>query len=587
MVLDIALPLPMKRRSFFSVLTAVVVTCLLISLAGGGWLLAHSPLALLRGAPEPIPTAAMFVPKQAPLMAALLVNPDRVLALRQLLAHPGDRRQTRIELQQFQQGLLADADLNYEKDIKPWLGDELTLAVTTLDIDRDQSNGSAPGYLLAVKTKDAERAREFLQLFWQKQAIAGTDLQFEQYQGAQLISGQLPVGQREGQEASLPIASATTSLATAVVGRQFVLFANSPKVLRNAINTVQVRELGLVSDRGYQRALGSLMADRIGLAFVNLPQLVAWTERSPQSTAQTNGAQTDGAQMPYESVAVAWGLDRQGIVAETALVTAPGPALPDANGSLSQPVSSLKYIPATSPVVAAGHDLAELWASINRGLEGYGLAQVIRKPLQNWQQRWQLDLVQDIFAWVKGEYALGLIPTPAAPPDWVFVVNRADSPDAATAIAHLNDIAKQQGLTTIELPLQDHTVSAWTRLSAAAPGKTTDLALQANVAAVHASLGDYELFTNSVAAMDQVLQAKSLADTATFDQAIAPLLTPNNGYFYVDWPQGKTLLESRLPLVQVLELAGQPVFSHLRSLSLSSYGNQAGIQRGGLFIRLS
>jgi Protein of unknown function (DUF3352) len=580
----------MKRRSFFSVLAAVVAALVLSSVIGFVGLWAQSPLGLLSGAPQGNPTAAMFVPKQAPLMAALLVNPDRLVALRQLLARPADRRSARTEFAQFQQSLLADADLIYETDIKPWLGDEITLAITSLDSDRDPGNGQQPGYLLAVKTQDAERAREFLQLFWQKRAIAGTDLQFEQYKGAQLISGHLPIlrAPQSNADASRLPTTAPPLLATAVVGRQFVLFANSPKVLRDAINNVQAAELSLVSDRVYQRALASLTGGRIGLAFVNLPQLAAWHGQAPQATK---------AVATYESVAVSLGLDRQGMVAETALVPTPGRAItPDQESLLTKPVGALQYIPTASPMVAAGQDLAHLWAGINQGLSGYdAIAQLINQPLQDWQRRWQLQLTQDIFAWVKGDYALGLIPpvtAKSAPAlDWAFVVNRVDSPDAAAGIAHLDDIAKQQGLTAVALPLNDQTVSAWTKLSAAATrGKTaTNLNLQADVAAVHASVGDYELFTNSVAAMDQVLKstASPLASQPAFKRAIAPLLTPNNGYLYVDWGNGKATLEQRLPLLQVLELAGQPFFSHLRSLSLSSYGNQAGIQRGGLFIRLS
>ncbi len=599
----------MKRRSFFSILVAVVAALVLSSIIGFVWLWAQSPLGLLQGAAADHPTAAMFVPKQAPLMTSLLVNPDRLVALRQLLARPAERRLARTEVTQFQQNLLADANLTYETDIKPWLGDELTLAITSLDIDRDADNGQQPGYLLAMQTKDADRAREFLQLFWQKRAIAGTNLQFEQYKGAQLISGHFPIGtprrdadssrlpntepRRDADSSRLPVDSSQLPiedklLATAVVGRQFVLFANSPKVLRDAINNVQATELSLVSDRIYQRALASLTAGRIGLTFVNLPQLAAWTGHPAKATATP---------ARYESVAISLGLDRQGIVAETALVPVPDRALPAApENLLTQPVGALQYIPATSLTVAAGQDLAQLWTSINQGLTGYEpIAQLINQPLQNWQQRWQLQLTQDIFAWVTGDYALGLIPSasPQATPslDWIFAVDRADSPKAAAAIAHLDDIAQQQGLTAVTLPLNNQTVSAWTKLSAAANRRKTtiDLNLQAEVAAVHASVGDYELFTNSVAAMEQVLKSTtpSLTRHLAFKQAIAPLLTPNQGYFYIDWAHGKTTLEQQLPLLQVLELAGQPFFSHLQSLSLSSYGNQAGIQRGGLFIRLS
>jgi hypothetical protein len=71
-----------------------------------------------------------------------------------------------------------------------------------------------------------------------------------------------------------------------------------------------------------------------------------------------------------------------------------------------------------------------------------------------------------------------------------------------------------------------------------------------------------------------------------FQQATASLLQPNNGYLYLDWAASQVFLEQRFPVLKVLELAGKPLFSHLRSLTLSSYGEQAGVQRGGALIQL-
>src|SRR4028119_1620357 len=126
----------MKLRSFFYALAAGVVALLLIAAGGFFWLTSQSPLNLLRGEAVANPTAAIFVPKQAPLMASLLVNPDRLEAFRQLVARPLNRRRSRAELNQIEDTLLGNKGINYQRDIRPWLGDELTLAVTSLDFDR-------------------------------------------------------------------------------------------------------------------------------------------------------------------------------------------------------------------------------------------------------------------------------------------------------------------------------------------------------------------------------------------------------------------------------------------------------------------
>ena len=281
----------MKLRWFFYILAAGATVLLSIAVAGFFWLTSQSPLNLLREGAAANPTAAMFIPRQAPAMASLLVNPDRLEAFRQLVARPVNRRQSRAELNQIKDSLLANSDLKYQRDIQPWLGDEITLAVTSLDFDHNPENAAQPGYLLVVTTKNGERAREFLQLFYSKQAATSTeDLVFEKYKGVNLIYRRPLTSPTStiGRSQPLPIPETLTS---AVVGDRFVLFANHPKVLRDAINNVQAGNLNLQDDPEYQQMLQSITESeptnsqplryRIGLSFVNVPALAAWISKQP------------------------------------------------------------------------------------------------------------------------------------------------------------------------------------------------------------------------------------------------------------------------------------------------------------------
>lgn len=557
----------MKRRSFFTVLASVVVTLLLVGFGGLAWILAQSPLALLQGGAVSSPQAAMFVPPQAPLVASLLANPTKLEAFRQVLARPGDRRRSRQEVQQVIQSLLSGTDLIYRQDVRPWLGDEATWAVTTVDQDRDSSNGWQPGYLLALSTRDPVRSREFLQAFWQKQASAGKLPTFETYKGTQLIYGD----------------SAETQ-ATALVGDRFVLFANGPEVLKDAISNVQAPELNLLHSEAYQMVLETLTPKRIGLVYSNVPALAQWLNQQPDRPA---------AALPYTQGAIALALDRQGLVADTALLTSSDDTQ-TAQPQISTVPRALKYIPASSPLVASGQDLQALWQNLEQGLgEGGAIAAQLQQPLTQLQQRWGLDLATDIFPWVRGEYALALLPaTPAAEPDWVFVAERTNPLAVSEGLARLDTIAQAQGYSVGPLTLGKQTVSAWTQLAdeaAAKKAKATEPQLQAQVRGVHTTLGNYEVFATSVAAMERSLKAfqgKSLADLSQFQRAIAPLPTPNGGYLYLDWPQGQAWIEDSLPLVRVAELAAGPLFEHLRALTVSTYGSKAGLHHSAIALQL-
>ena len=594
----------MKLRSFFYLLATIVAGLLLTGTIAFFWLFAQSPLGLFNGS-RAQPSAVMFVSKQAPVMASLMVNPDRLTSLRQIVVKPSDRRQARAELDQFKQGIISTMGLDYRHDLQPWIGDEITVAVTTLDIDRDLENGQQPGYLMALSTQDSQRSREFLQVFWQKRAIAGVDLIFESYKGTKLIYGsdlKDPQDRSKSSRRSTQSAAQISpiSFASAVVGNQFVLFANSPKVLRDAINTVQATELGLASSETYQTAIAHLNQGRVGLVFLNFPQLAALNGKE-SALADELATKSEENSAIYESLAIAIGLDRQGLTAETALLTPTGEIA--ATPSTSKPVEALKYIPATSPLSASGVDLDQFWSRLSQGVSGYqNVAGLVDRPINALNDRWKLDLPQDIFSWVKGEYALGLVPrqdenlakNETALPglgDWVFVADKSVDQGAQLAIEHLDEIAKQQGISIGSLQLSDQTVNVWTRLSTANNAKKRNqkaLDVQAEVAGVHASVGNYEIFTTSVEAMSEVLKATQnpISKSKAFRQAIAPLTTPNNGYLYLDWETAQPLLESRFPILKVLKLAGQPFFDHLRSFTFSSYGSQPGVQQGSAFIKL-
>jgi hypothetical protein len=112
--------------------------------------------------------------------------------------------------------------------------------------------------------------------------------------------------------------------------------------------------------------------------------------------------------------------------------------------------------------------------------------------------------------------------------------------------------------------------------------------LEAQVQGVHASIENYEIFTTSIEAMDQALKGleNSLLKNDNFQNAIAPLPEQNDGYLYLDWATGGKFIERQVPIVQVVELVAKPLFDHLRSLSVSSYGIDNGVQRSKLFFRL-
>lgn len=558
----------MKLRSFFLILGTGAIALFLVTAGSLYWIITQSPLNLLGGGVEAYPQAAVFIPRQAPAMVSLLVNPEKLDALRQLSVPINQRRRSRQEWNEIKTNLLAKTGLDYQRDIKPWLGEEITLAITSLDVDRNPDNGVQPGYLLATATKDTELAKEFLQISFSEQAIASEIyLAFEQYKGVSIIY------QRPRTSTANP-----SIWASAVVGN-FVLFANQPQVLKEAINNAQAVSLNLDRASHYQAALKTIVQPRIGLAYVNLPGASAWLDQAPiPETPEVE-----------QTLAVTLSAQKTGVIAETALIGVNGES--DRIPGLSEPVKVLSYLPPDNIVTIAGKDLSGFWQQITAGLNPNSpLAQLVNQVVTSIETPLGINLAEDIFAWVKDEYGLSLVSQPGVNNfGWLFVA--AATPETESeidaAIAHLDDLARQQGLTVGEFTVDNTNITAWTKLKTAA--QPNSITLNADVRGAHARREKYVFLASSLKAIATALNSgnNSFSASPEFKRIVTSLPAVNDGYVYVNLAEGKSIVESQLPIVKVIELAAQSLFSHLRAIALTSQGTENGVRHATILFDVS
>lgn len=577
----------MKLRSFFSFLIAGVLALLGLSAGGFYWLTTHTPLNLLAGGPTTTPAAAVFVSKQTPLLASMLVNPDRLEALRQVFATPEERSRSHAEFEQIKKSLLANTGLDYTRDIEPWIGDEITLAVIDIDFDGGSNNAKQSGFLLAVSSKNVDRSQQFLDSYWRKQSRADKTVQSEIYKGVQINYKQVPIANKKPSPISpfnplsLPKTTLPPSFATAAIdgssdsgtNPSFVLFANSPTVIRDAVNNVAAANQNLNNSPNYQKAFQQLTQGRIALAFVNQPQ--SQTEQNPH--------------ISLNSLAVAVGVNRRGLLAQTALVTSRENT---ASPTLSEPVKALQYIPSVSPFAVASTDLRNFWADLSSAVSTNAeVSKLVDRTFADIQQVWGVNLQQDIFNWVQGEYALGLLPNSSNSADWIFAAEK--SADSQKAIDKLDEIARSKEYSIGNFTLRNQKITAWTQLTTSQNlGKKNNRksAIETEAKGVRATVGKYEIFTTSVEAMDAALEAAetgSLVANQDFQTSIEPLPPSNNGYFYLDWPSSRAIWEKQIPLLRLIELSARPLFDHLRSLTVTSTGEITGIRKATIFMRLN
>lgn len=516
----------------------------------------------IKGGVKNNPQGVVFIPKQSPLMVSLLINPDKLSTIANLLPSNGEQKRVLKAIEQLRTKLLSQTQVDSVEDLRNWLGDEITLAVTSLDYDHNIDNGVKPGYLLVAKNKSPELAREFLQTYYGKQALSNTaELIFEQYKGVNLVYQRPTVADTEIKQ-----------VAAAVVA-DFVLFANDLQVLKEAINNAQAVDLNLAHDLAYQKAIASLTDKKVSLAYLNLPTTSAWiTNQGEIATPYIN-----------ESLTLSLALKPQGLVIHSALF-----GLSEEENqppSLTKPPQTLAYIPDNSIFSIGGVNLQEFWQQIKAGLDNNNpLPQLIYQSIHPLEECLQLDFGEDIFPQVTGEYGLSLsINEITQELDWLFITEKQEE----LLTDKLDNIAKDRGLSVGKLPLENNTITAWTQLIATSENNFSRL--EAQVKGVHTQKDSYEILTNSVNILSNAFSnpEKNLLQSKDFQSIIQALPTDNDGYLSLKWQLAKPYLIKKFPVIKILELGFKPLFDNLQSLTLTSEGMKNGVRQGTIFFNLS
>jgi hypothetical protein len=521
----------MKARPFLAVVLAAVL--LLLSLAAAGWwlVLQRSPLQLQYQHLVP-PRAARFVPRQAPLSLYLLTDGQRPEGYARAVAPGRQRRQAADAVAGLRDGAFAAAGLDYPAELASWLGPELGLALLA-----NEPGGAADGWLLSLRSRDADGARRFLQRFWQTRSLAGTDLQISSYRGLGLISGRGAL-----------VGTTPVPIATALVDDDLVLIASGRGVLEQALDVSQIDELNQAASPSFQQALGRL-GKGVVLLTAQTEVLGSWLGMPAQLT---------GAGAVQELVA-SLRPDGRSLALEAFLRLAPGATgLP----------------PAPPPPAAAGDAGLALLAALQGQADSLALVQ---QP-SRWPELWQPLLAAVLRVGEGG--GEGLLPALVAAADpgpllwsagsqgWLLGTE-VDQPDPAS----LEQGLAAQGLTAAPLPVEgDASVMVWTRLEAPPAGRRIGreegAVLQASLAGARASQGQLAWWGQNLAVLQEQRESRQpprlrLAQLAALDQPQASL----------QWAMAagpaQALLQ-RWSTWQLLSgLAGRPLAPAVEGLSLS------------------
>ena len=447
--------------------------------------------------------SAKVVPEKAMMAAFVSPNPKALSQLQQF-GTPGAQKLVGQGLKAFQEQSLAGTDIDYDKDLKPWLGGVM---VALLPPDGEASR-EPPKLLLVVSVKDKISAWNFANRL---KSQPGAKIQETDYKGVKISEIAEPSGKgynvallddqlviapfRKPVELAIDTFKGQPSLATQQTTSKF--FSESAGV-ENPIATVYISD--------YPAAMEQLKANLP--PDLKLPLTVMRQFKQVKSLVAGIGA--DSAGLRVKTIAQ---LD------------------PKLAGKNPQAASKLlPRFPGETIALVGGKGLSEIWSQATaEAKDSPEISSSIQQVRESFK-RLDLDADRDVFGWMNGEFAIGAIASNEGILSQfgmgaTMIFETSDRPAAETMLKKLDAIAKSNPTVSVApRQVQGKEVTEWT-----IPQQGTLFG--------HGWLNQNTVF---VAFGGPLVDAISAAPPQPFSSspsfgAIATSLSPGDkGYFYLD-----------------------------------------------------
>lgn len=326
---------------------------------------------------------------------------------------PGFRDPAAIDqkVHEIAQRLLATAGIDYEGDLRPWLGAEVALA-----LEPPENAGTAPHLLLLALIRDPSAARAAVPRLMSRD---GATFKPETYRGRQAMLGD--------------------HLSYALLDDLLVV-AETPDRLRAAIDAYADAAPSLADSASFSEAMRTLPADHLASLYVDSRRIVAggagamlsgYSTVAAALTAKPDGLHLDGS-APFTAseagmgarAAFALGSQRSTLAGWMPRTTRVEMVAFGLQQSLADAESRLSAVPSFADAITALNQL--------RGVAALGLG---------------INLDRDLLSLFDGEAAFALQSLDLAAPRGVLLLRPNDSVAAAAAIDRMRQGLESRGST--------------------------------------------------------------------------------------------------------------------------------------------
>jgi hypothetical protein len=441
-------------------------------------------------------------------------------------------------LQQAQKDMLSQENLDYQKDIQPWLGNVM--------VALDSSNKAGGFSFLAVsKVKDQIGAYNFLKKVSSKSKTAVKE---STYKGAKVWSE--GTGKDESHLAYI---------------NNWLMFSDSRQSLEKSIDAATSGAASFKQKNGDSFFASDSLAvtNQVAAGYVDFARLVPAINASSTSTTKLTAEQLKQL-TDIKSFAGSMGIDDKGIRTK-ALTQMNNVAvtLPAASGKI------LSNFPANTVMVASGINLKDLWTETTKQMATDPKA---KEALSTWQTSFQqstnLNLEKDVISWLGGEYALGIVPQNEGM--WgdylgmgmVAVFDSTDKPSTERTLKEVKNLASSSVGVSERKSADGKSINDIK--NPFPPGKGPLLS--------YGWLDDKSVFFSTI----DIATKEPLNRSADFQEITGSLPQSNSGYVYLNFDKMLNLFDSKALKTQTAKIPAD-YLSLLKSMKgLGAAGTQNG-----------
>ncbi|MEG4587612.1 DUF3352 domain-containing protein [Microcoleus sp. MOSTC5] len=478
--------------------------------------------------------SAKVVPDEAMMAAFISPNPQALSKL-QRFGTPGAQKLVGQGLKAFQEQSLAGTQIDFDRDLKPWLGGVM---VALLPPDA-AANTEPPKLLVIVSVKNKISAWNFANKL---KSQPGATTQETEYKGVKIYEVAEPTGKR---------------YSVALLNDQLVM-APLKKPVELAIDTFK-GEPSLAT----QQSTTKFFAESAG---VKNPIATVYIADYPAAIEQLKANLPADIQLPWtvfsqfkqvKSLVAGIGADSEGLRVKT--IAQLDPKLVQQNPQFASKL--LPRFPDETIALIGGKGIDKIWSQATA--EAKDSPEVDRgvQQVRDSFKRLDLDADRDVFGWMNGEFAIGAIGSNQGILSQLgmgaaMIFETSDRPAAEATLKKLDAIAKSNPTVSVApRQVQGKEVTEWQ-----IPQQGTLFG--------HGWLNENSVFVAFGGPLVDVITAtppQPLSSSPSFQAIATSLPQANQGYFYIDMEKTMSWANQYLLAVQP-NLVSPPAAELLNSL---------------------